>query len=152
MIRMTSGPTSPLPGPTTPMTTFTGHTKGTTSSESQITLNNFKTGMKRDASAVPIFKNDLYYDTFQRSLLATIKAQRIYDVADPDFFDPDDGDHYDKQLFLEKQSFMYSVLVTSLQTDKGRELVKEFEWDVKGASFPSSTIIILSQMLHNMKL
>ena len=34
MIMMTSGPTSPPPGPTTSMTTFTGHTKGTTASES----------------------------------------------------------------------------------------------------------------------
>ena len=31
---------------------------------------------------------------------------------------PDDGDQYEQQLFQEKQSFVYSVLVTSLQTDK----------------------------------
>ena len=58
-----------------------------------------------------------------------IKAQGLYDVADPDF-DPDNGDQYDKQLFEEKESYVHSVLVTSLQTDKGRELVKEFEGDV----------------------
>ena len=73
----------------TPMTTFTGHTKSSATSESLTTLNNFKRGTKRDASAYPIFKNDLYYDTFQRSFLAIIKAQGHYDVADPDF---DDGD------------------------------------------------------------
>ena len=73
MISITSGPTSPPPGPTTPMTTFTCHTKGTKASESQVALNNFKKGT--DASAFPIFKNDLYYDTFQRSFLATINAQ-----------------------------------------------------------------------------
>ena len=56
--------------------------------------------------------------------MATIKAQGLFDVADPGF-DPDDGDQYEKQLFLEKQSFVFSVLVTSLQIDKGRELVKE---------------------------
>ena len=118
--RVSSGPISPPPGPTTHMTTLTGHTKGSTASESQVALNNFKKGNKRDTSTFPVFKNDLYYDTFQRSFLATIKAQGLYDVAYPDF-DPDDGDHYDKQLFIEKQSFVYSVLVTSLQTDKGRE-------------------------------
>ena len=112
------------------MTTFTGHTKGSIASESQVLLNNFKKGTKRDASAYPIFKNDLYYNTFQISFLATIKAQGLYDVADPDF-DPDDGDQYDKQLFLQKQSFVYSVLVSSLQADKGRELVKEFEGDAR---------------------
>ena len=58
--------------PPKPMTTFLGHTKPTTISGSQTALNNFKKGTKRDASAYPIFKNDLYYDTFQRSFLAFI--------------------------------------------------------------------------------
>ena len=128
--RMSSEPISPPPGPTTPMTPFTGHTKGSTASDSQIALNNFKKGTKRDASAFPIFNNDLYYDTFQRSFLATINGQGLYDVADPDF-DTDDGDQYDKQCFIEKQSFVYSVLVTSSQTDRGRELVKEFEGEAR---------------------
>ena len=56
----------------TPMTTFTGHTKSSAISESQTALDNFKRGTKRNASAFPIFKNDLYYDTFQRSFLATL--------------------------------------------------------------------------------
>ena len=59
------------------MTTFTGHTKPPALSESHIALNNFKRGTKRDASAYPIFKNDFYYDTFQRSFLAIIKAQGL---------------------------------------------------------------------------
>ena len=62
--------------------------------------------------------------------MAIIKEPGLYDVAYPDF-DPDDGDQYDKQLFEEKQSFVYSVLFTSFQTDKGRELVKEFEEDAR---------------------
>ena len=40
-------------------------------------------------------------------------------------------DIYEKELFKGKQSFVYSVLVTSLQTEKGRELVKEFEGDAR---------------------
>ena len=90
----------------TPMTTFTGHTKSSATSESLMALNNFKKDTKRDASAYPIFKNDLYYDTFQRSFLAIIKAQGLYDVAHPDY-DPDDGDYYEQELFQEKQSFVY---------------------------------------------
>ena len=74
---MTSGPTSPPPGPPTPMTTFTGHTNGTTSSESQIALNNFKKGTKRHASAFSISKNDVYYNTFQRSFLEITIAQGL---------------------------------------------------------------------------
>ena len=60
--------------PHTPMTTFTGLTKSSAASESQTALTSFKRTTKRDASAYPIFKNDLYYDTFQRSFLAIIKA------------------------------------------------------------------------------
>ena len=36
--------------------------------------------------------------------MATIKAERPYDVADPDF-DPDDGNQYVKQLFKKKSIF-----------------------------------------------
>ena len=111
-------------------TSFSSEPKHQTPSESQTALNNFKKGTKRDASVYPIFKNDKYYDTFQRSLLANLKAQGLYDVADPDH-DPENGDTYDKELFKGKQSCVYSVLVTSLQTERGRESVKEFEGDAR---------------------
>ena len=112
------------------MTSFSSELKPAPHSDSKIALNNFKKGTKRDASVYPIFKNDKYYDTFQRSFLANLKAQGLYDVADPDH-DPDSGDIYEHELFQQKQSFVYSVLVTSLQTEKGRELVKEFEGDAR---------------------
>ena len=111
-------------------TSFPGEFKHETTSESQTALNNFKKGTKMDASVYPIFKNDKYYDTFQRAFLANLKAQGLYDVADPDH-DPENGDIYEQELFKGKQSFVYSVLVTSLQTEKGRELVKEFEGDAR---------------------
>ena len=111
-------------------TSFSGESKHQTPSEFQTALNNFKKGTKRDASVYPIFKNDKYYDTFQRTFLANLKAQGCYDVADPDH-DPENGDIYEKELFKGKQSFVYSVLVTSLQTEKGRELVIEFEGDAR---------------------
>ena len=111
-------------------TSFQGEFKHPATSESQTALNNFKKGTKRDASVYPIFKNDKYYDTFQRAFLANLKAQGLYDVADPDH-DPEHGDIYEQELFKGKQSFVYSVLVTSLQTEKGRELVKEVEGDAR---------------------
>ena len=118
MIRMTSGPTSPPLDPATPMTTFTGHRKGSIASESQVAINSFKKGTKRDASDIPSSRMISTMTHFQRSFLATLKEQGF----DPDF-DPDDGGQYEIQLFLEKQSSVYSVLIASLQTDKGRELV-----------------------------
>ena len=59
--------------------------------------------------------------------MANLKAQGLYDVADPDH-DPESGDIYEQELFQGKQSF---VLVASLQTEKVRELVKEFEGDAR---------------------
>ena len=111
-------------------TSFPGEVKHSTPSETQTALNNFKKGTKMDASVYPIFKNDKYYDTFQRSFLANLKAQGLYDVAGPDH-DPEIGDIYEKELSKGKQSFVYSVLVASLQTEKGRELAKEFEGDAR---------------------
>ena len=129
--------TQPLPISTPPhhdsqqnMSSFPIDLKPPPNPESKIALNNFKKGTKRDASVYPIFKNDKYYDTFQRSFLANLKAQGLYDVADPKY-DPESGDIYDQELFQGKQSFVYSVLVASLQTEKGRELVKEFEGDAR---------------------
>ena len=112
------------------MTSFPSEFKQPTQSETKTALNNFKKGTKRDASVYPIFKNDKYYDTFQRSFFANLKAQGLYDVADPDY-DTESGDIYEQELFQGKQSFVYSGLVTSLQTEKGRELVKEFEGDAR---------------------
>ena len=50
------------------------------------------------------------------------KPKGLCDVADPDF-GPYDGDKYDQQHIEEKQSLVYSVLVTSIQKEIGRELV-----------------------------
>ena len=129
--------TQPLPisrpphhDPQQNMSSFPIDLKPPPNPESKIALNNFKKGTKRDASVYPIFKNDKYYDTFQRSFLANLKALGLYDVADPKY-DPESGDIYDQELFQGKQSFVYSVLVASLQTEKGRELVKEFEGDAR---------------------
>ena len=80
--------------------------------------------------------------------MATIKAQRLFDVAHPDFYDQD---QYEVQPFQQKQSFVYSVLVTSLQTDKEENWSRSLK-EMQGPFSPSSTITILSQMLHNMKL
>ena len=105
----------------TPMTTFAGHTKPPVLSESQIALNNFKRGTKRDASAYPIFMNDLYYDTFQRSFLAIIKALGLYDVADPDF-ERDDGDQYEKST-IPRKTFFYLFCTGYFSSDRKGETV-----------------------------
>ena len=49
--------------------------------------------------------------------------------------------------FEEKQSFVYSVLVTFLKTGEGRELIKEYEGDTR-TIISKFMIIIHSQTLH----
>ena len=98
-------------------------------SESYITLTNFKKGIKRDASAYPIFKNERYYNTFIRHFKATAKAQGLSTLMDPNF--TPGSDEYGQQLFQEQQDFLYSVLISSLKTDFREALVKDHEGDAQ---------------------
>ena len=115
---------SKLGSPTTPRSMATSQT-----SESYITLTNFKKGIKRDASAYPIFKNERYYNTFIRHFKATAKAQGLNTLMDPNF--TPGSDEYEQQLFQEQQDFLYSVLISSLKTDFSEALVKDHEGDAQ---------------------
>ena len=115
---------SKLGSPATPRSMATSQT-----SESYITLTNFKKGIKRDASAYPIFKNERYYNTFIGHFKATAKAQGLNTLMDPNFT-PGTGE-YEQQLFQEQQDFLYSVLISSLKTDFSEALVKDHEGDAQ---------------------
>ena len=115
---------SKLGSPATPRSMATS-----VASESYITLTNFKKGIKRDASAYPIFKNERYYNTFIRHLKATAKAQGLNTLMDPNF--TPGSDEYEQQLFQEQQDFLYSVLISSLKTDFSEALVKDHEGDAQ---------------------
>ena len=115
---------SKLGSPATPRSMATS-----VASESYITLTNFKKGIKRDASAYPIFKNERYYNTFIRHFKATAKAQGLSTLRDPNF--TPGSDEYEQQLFQEQQDFLYSVLISSLKTDFSEALVKDHEGDAQ---------------------
>ena len=115
---------SKLGSPATPRSMATSQT-----SESYITLTNFKKGIIRDASAYPIFKNERYYSTFNCHFKATAKAQGLNTLMDPNF--TPGSDEYEQQLFQEHQDFLYSVLISSLKTDFSEALVKDHEGDAQ---------------------
>ena len=115
---------SKLGSPATPRSMTTS-----VASESYITLSNFKKGIKRDASAYPIFKNERYYNTFIRHFKATAKAQDLNSLMDPNF--KPGSDEYEQQLFQDQQDFLYSVLISSLKTDFSEALVKDHEGDAQ---------------------
>ena len=98
-------------------------------SESYITLTNFKKGIKRDASAYPIFKNERYCNTFIRQFKATAKVQGLNSLTDPNF--TPGSDEHEQQLFQEQQDFLYSVLISSLKTEFSEALVKDHEGDAQ---------------------
>ena len=115
---------SKLGSPATPRSVATSQT-----SESYITLTNFKKGIKRDASAYPILKNERYNNAFIRHFKATAKAQGLNTLMDPNF--TPGSDEYEQQLFQEQQDFLYSVLISSLKTDFSEALVKDHEGDAQ---------------------
>ena len=115
---------SKLGSPATPRSMATS-----VASESYITLTNFKKGIKRDASAYPIFKNERYYNTFIRHFKATAKAQGLNSLMDPNF--TPGSDEYEQQLFQDQQDFLYSVLISSLKTDFSEALVKDHEGEAQ---------------------
>ena len=115
---------SKLGSPATPRSMATSE-----ASESYITLTNFKKGIKRDASAYPIFKNERYYNTFIRHFKATAKTQGLSSLMDPNF--TPGLDEYEQQLFQEQQDFLYSVLISSLKTEFSEALVKDHEGDAQ---------------------
>ena len=115
---------SKLGSPATPRSMATS-----VASESYITLSNFKKGIKRDASAYPIFKNERYFNTFIRHFKATAKAQGLNSLMDPNF--TPGSDEYEQQLFQDQQDFLYSVLISSLKTDFSEALVKDHEGDAQ---------------------
>ena len=115
---------SKLGSPATPRSMATS-----VASESYITLSNFKKGIKRDASAYPIFKNERYYNTFIHHFKATAKAQGLNSLMDPNF--TPGSDEYEQQLFQDQQDFLYSVLISSLKTDFSEALVKDHEGDAQ---------------------
>ena len=113
-------------------TSFSGESKHSTQSESQTALNNFKKGTKRDASVYPIFKNDKYYDTFQRSFLANLKAQGLYDVADPDH-DPESGDIYEKNFSKENSPLYILFWLLHFKQKRGENWSKNLK-EMQGPS------------------
>ena len=115
---------SKLGSPATPRSMATSE-----ASESYISLTNFKKGIKRDASAYPIFKNERYYNTLIRHFKATAKAKGLSSLMDPNF--TPGSDEYEQQLFQEQQDFLYSVLISSLKTDFSEALVKDHEGDAQ---------------------
>ena len=84
----------------------------------------FKKSIKRDASHFTTFKDGKYWDTWYRNTLATARAQDISEVLKPNHCPVTDDD---VNLFRENQTFMHTVFDKTLQTDRGKKHLRDYE-------------------------
>ena len=87
-------------------------------------LASFKKGIKREASAYSILKNERYFEKFQRDLIITAKSHEVSEIVHPTF--KPGSSHEEQELFDAKQTFMYKVFNEKLLTDMGRTKVRYF--------------------------
>ena len=83
----------------------------------------FKKSTKRSKTDYKPFKEDKEWDDWHRSTEATARSHGCEDVLDPNYKPKTEEE---KDLFDEKQKFMYSVFDDYLLTDKGKHLVRHY--------------------------
>ena len=83
----------------------------------------FKKSNKRSKTDYKPFKEDKEWDSWHRSTLATARFHGCEDVLDPKY-KPKTAE--EKDLFDEKQKFLYSVFEEYLLTDMGKRCVRQY--------------------------
>jgi hypothetical protein len=86
----------------------------------------FKRGVKRDKTHYPVLKDDRYWDNFYRIFVVTAVSHNVDNVLDP-AYSPTSTDEI--LLFREQKKFVYSALEHCLQTDMGKNIVREHAFD-----------------------
>jgi len=90
----------------------------------------FKKGIKHDLTVYPTLNSDTQWDTYNRAICALACTQDVFEVLDP---------HYTpmsptaKNLYDEKQKFMYAVFQCTLLTDQGKAFVCQHADDYDAA-------------------
>ena len=114
-----------LPTPIGPQPITSGSipsSKPTAYSPAALELMSFKKGIKREITAYPSLKDERYFDGFKRSLIIVAKTHECSDVLDPNYIPGSEPE--EQELFEAKQTFMFSVFNTNLQTGMGKTIVR----------------------------
>jgi hypothetical protein len=93
-------------------------------SSTQTELATFRKGIKRDASLFPVMNQDSQWDSWNRSIVSIARAQAVEQVLDSTYV-PVLLEEI--ALFNEKQKYLYSVFERTLQSDKGKAIVRSHE-------------------------
>ena len=116
-----------LPTPIGPQPVTSGpilSSKSTAYSPAALELMSFKKGIKREITAYLSLKDERYFDGFKRSLFIVAKTHEYSDVLDPNYTPGSEPE--EQELFEAKQTFMFSVFNTNLQTDMGKTIVRKY--------------------------
>ena len=114
-----------LPSPIGPELTTSGHissSRPVAYSPAALELMSFKKGIKREITAYPSLKDERYFDGFKRSLFIIAKTHKCSDVLDLNYTPGSEPE--EQELFEAKQTFMFSVFKTNLQTDMEKTIVR----------------------------
>ena len=91
-------------------------------SPAAIELMGFKKNIKREIAAYTSLKDERYFDGFKRSIFIVAKSHECNEVLGPTY--APGGESEKQQVFEAKQTFMFSVFNTNLQTDMGKTIVR----------------------------
>ena len=114
-----------LPDPIGPQLVISGpisSSRPATYSPAALELMSYKKGIKREITAYPSLKDERYFDGFKRSLFIVAKTHECSEVLDPNYTPGSEPE--EEELFEAKQTFMFSVFNTNLQTDMGKTIVR----------------------------
>ena len=114
-----------LPNPITPQPVISGpisSSKSVAYSPAALELMSLKKGIKREITAYPSLKDERYFDGFKRSLFIVAKTHECSEVLDHNYTPGSEPE--EQELIEAKQTFMFSVFNTNLQTDMGKTIVR----------------------------
>ena len=114
-----------LPTPIWPQPVISGpisSSRPASYSPAAIELMSFKKGIKREITAYHSLKDERHFDGFKRSLFIVAKTHKCSEVLDPNYTPGREPE--EEELFEAKQTFMFSVFNTNLQTDMGKTIVR----------------------------
>ena len=84
----------------------------------------FKKSIKRDKNQYITLRQDWQWDSWKRSTISTAKTHACEEIFDPEYVPSTKAE---KELFIEKQKFIYCVFQDKLLTDMGKHLVQKYD-------------------------
>ena len=87
-------------------------------------VESFKRTIRRDPDQFPTLRDESLNDGWHRDVVNQARAQDLQELTDPTYVPVSDEA---KALFDVKQKFFYAVLAKTVQTDRGRAIVRQYE-------------------------